>query len=87
MRLGKVSEKLGKYSDALHSYKRAFVCMMSASTADEQIQVEILTDMSLLCRFAVGKAKAGISSYQSIWFLLKGVFSILLKIIFFPQKT
>jgi len=64
VRLGKVSEKLGKYSDALHSYKRAFVCMTSASAADEQIQVEILTDMSLLCRFAVGEA--GISSHQSI---------------------
>ena len=51
-----MSEKLEKYSDALHSYKRAFVCMMAASVTDDQIQVEILTDMSLLCRLAVGKA-------------------------------
>ena len=56
IRLGKVSEKLSKFSDALYSYKRAFVCMMSASVTDDQIKVEVLTDMALLYRSAAGRA-------------------------------
>ena len=52
MRLGKVSAKLGKHSDALYSYKKAYACIVSDNSPDKQIQVEILTDMSLLCQFA-----------------------------------